>query len=141
MAFAGAVMVVGVEGRMRSVARETMGFMGFLLAEWPETTRFCFRILSALLIGGLTVAGNGMEINTASGGDTQILIMLCSLPDNYDGGSERKRHERIRQRFSFVFVMQELPIIYALLGDLIGQRTGITSLSVEGKHAGQLAHV
>ena len=24
------------------------------------------------------------------------------------------------------------PIIYALLGDLIGQRTGITSLSVEG---------
>ena len=33
------------------------------------------------------------------------------------------------------------PIIYALLGDLIGQRTGITSLSVEGSMPVSYTHL
>ena len=88
---AGAIMVVGVEGRMRISAGETMGFMGFLAAGMAGSHPLLL-ILSAFLIGGLTVAGNGMEINTGLPAATmQILIMLVLLTIMAIGG--RKKHE------------------------------------------------
>lgn len=86
---AGAVMVVGVEGRMRISAGETMGFMGFLAAGMAGNNPLLL-ILSALLIGGLTVAGNGMEINTGLPAATmQILIMLVLLTIMTVGGKRK----------------------------------------------------
>ena len=86
---AGAVMVVGVEGRMRISAGETMGFMGFLAAGMAGNNPLLL-ILSALLIGGLTVAGNGMEINTGLPAATmQILIMLVLLTIMTVGGKKK----------------------------------------------------
>lgn len=88
---AGAIMVVGVEGRMRISAGETMGFMGFLAAGMAGNHPLLL-ILSALLIGGLTVAGNGMEINTGLPAATmQILIMLVLLTIMAVGG--KKKHD------------------------------------------------
>lgn len=88
---AGAVMVVGVEGRMRIGVGETMGFMGFLAAGMAGNNPLIL-ILAAFLIGGLIVAGNGMEINTGLPAATmQILIMLVLLTIMAVGG--RKKNE------------------------------------------------
>ena len=88
---AGAVMVVGVEGRMRIGVGETMGFMGFLAAGMAGNHPLIL-ILAAFLIGGLIVAGNGMEINTGLPAATmQILIMLVLLTIMAVGG--RKKNE------------------------------------------------
>ena len=85
----GSCMVVGVEGRMRISAGETMGFMGFLAAGMAGNNPLLL-ILSALLIGGLTVAGNGMEINTGLPAATmQILIMLVLLTIMTVGGKRK----------------------------------------------------
>ncbi len=87
---AGAIMVIGVEGRMRIGAGETMGFMGFLAAGMVGSHPLLL-ILSAFLIGGLTVAGNGMEINTGLPAATmQILIMLVLLTIMAVGGGKKK---------------------------------------------------
>ena len=88
---AGAVMVVGVEGRMRIGVGETMGFMGFLAAGMAGNHPLIL-ILAAFLIGGLIVAGNGMEINTGLPAATmQRLIMLVLLTIMAVGG--RKKNE------------------------------------------------
>ena len=80
---------VVVEGRMRISAGETMGFMGFLAAGMAGNNPLLL-ILSALLIGGLTVAGNGMEINTGLPAATmQILIMLVLLTIMTVGGKRK----------------------------------------------------
>ena len=87
---AGAIMVIGVEGRMRISAGETMGFMGFLTAGMVGSHPLLL-ILSAFLMGGLTVAGNGMEINTGLPAATmQILIMLVLLTIMVVGGGRKK---------------------------------------------------
>ena len=68
---------------------ETMGFMGFLAAGMAGNNPLLL-ILSALLIGGLTVAGNGMEINTGLPAATmQILIMLVLLTIMTVGGKRK----------------------------------------------------
>lgn len=76
-------------GRMRISEGETMGFMASLLQEWAGNNPLLL-ILSALLIGGLTVAGNGMEINTGLPAATmQILIMLVLLTIMTVGGKRK----------------------------------------------------
>ena len=83
-------MVIGVEGRMRISAGETMGFMGFVTAGMVGSLSLVL-ILSAFLMGGLTVAGNGMEINTGLPAATmQILIMLVLLTIMVVGGGRKK---------------------------------------------------
>ena len=73
----------------RISAGETMGFMGFLAAGMAGNNPLLL-ILSALLIGGLTVAGNGMEINTGLPAATmQILIMLVLLTIMTVGGKRK----------------------------------------------------
>ncbi|MDP4109287.1 MAG: ABC transporter permease [Bacillota bacterium] len=86
---AGAIMIVGVEGRMRTGAGETMGFMGFLAAGMVKNSPV-LAILSAFLIGALNVAGNSMEIKTGlPAASIQILIMLVLLTIMTVGGKKK----------------------------------------------------
>ena len=76
---AGAILIMGVEGRMRVDSGANMGFFGFLAAGIVGNNPL-FAILSAFLIAALTVAGNAMEINTGlPSASIQILIMLVLL--------------------------------------------------------------
>lgn len=76
---AGAILIIGVEGRMRVDAGATMGFMGFLAAGIVKNNPI-LAIFSAFLIAALNVAGNAMEINTnLPAASIQILIMLVLL--------------------------------------------------------------
>ncbi len=76
---AGAILIMGVEGRMRVDAGATLGFMGFLAAGIVNNNPL-LAILSAFLIAGLSVAGNAMEINTnLPAASIQILVMLVLL--------------------------------------------------------------
>ena len=76
---AGAILIIGVEGRMRVDSGTTMGFMGFLAAGIVNNNPL-LAILSAFLIAGLNIAGNAMEINTGlPSASIQILIMLVLL--------------------------------------------------------------
>jgi simple sugar transport system permease protein len=76
---AGALLIIGVEGRMRIGAGETMGFMGFLTAGMVNNN-VIWTIPSAFLIAILNVAGNSLEINTGlPASSIQILIMLILL--------------------------------------------------------------
>lgn len=87
---AGAIMVLGAEGRMRLGAGETMGFMGFLAAGMVRNNPV-MAIFSAFLIAGLNVAGNSMEINTGlPAASIQILIMLVLLTIMVMGERRRK---------------------------------------------------
>lgn len=87
---AGTILILGVEGRMRVDAGQNMGIMGFLTAGMVSNSPV-LAIFSALLIGALDVAGNGMEIATGLPAATmQILIMLVLLTIMAVGG---KRHE------------------------------------------------
>lgn len=87
---AGTILILGVEGRMRVDAGATMGFMGFLTAGMVGNSPI-LAIPSALLIGALDVAGNGIEIATGLPAATmQILIMLVLLTIMAMGG---KKHE------------------------------------------------
>ena len=75
----GAILIVGVEGRMRVDSGTTMGFMGFLAAGIVNNNPL-LAILSAFLIAALNIAGNAMEINTGlPSASIQILIMLVLL--------------------------------------------------------------
>lgn len=88
---AGAVMVLGVEGRMRLGAGETMGFMGFLAAGMVRNSPV-MAIFSAFLIAALNVAGNSIEINTGlPAASIQILIMLVLLTIMVMGEKRRKK--------------------------------------------------
>ena len=88
---AGTILILGVEGRMRVDAGQSMGFMGFLTAGMVGNSPI-WAIPSALLIGGLDVAGNGIEIATGLPAATmQILIMLVLLTIMAVGG--KKKHE------------------------------------------------
>ncbi|MBR4866324.1 MAG: ABC transporter permease [Clostridia bacterium] len=88
---AGTILILGVEGRMRTDAGATMGFMGFLTAGMVGNSPI-WAIPSALLIGALDVAGNGVEIATGLPAATmQILIMLVLLTIMAVGG--KKKHE------------------------------------------------
>ena len=76
---AGAILIAGVEGRMRVDSGANMGFFGFLAAGivWNNPL---LAILSAFLIAGLTVAGNAMEINIGlPSASIQILMMFVLL--------------------------------------------------------------
>lgn len=76
---AGAILIVGVEGRMRVDSGANMGFFGFLAAGIVGNNPL-LAILSAFLIAGLTVAGNAMEINTGlPSASIQILMMFVLL--------------------------------------------------------------
>ena len=76
---AGAILIVGVEGRMRVDSGANMGFFGFLAAGIVGNNPI-LAILSAFLIAALTVAGNAMEIDTGlPSASIQILIMLVLL--------------------------------------------------------------
>ncbi len=72
-------MICGIEGRMRVDCGRNMGTMGFLVAGMAQNDpALC--ILSALLIGALDVAGNGVEMATGlPSASMQILIMLVLL--------------------------------------------------------------
>ncbi len=88
---AGAILIVGVEGRMRVDSGSTMGFMGFLAAGIVSNNPI-LAIFSAFLIAGLSVAGNAMEINTGlPSASIQILIMFVLLTIMALG--RRKKHE------------------------------------------------
>lgn len=88
---AGAILIIGTEGRMRVDAGATMGFMGFLAAGIVKNDPI-LAIFSAFLIAGLSVAGNAMEIDTGlPAASIQILMMLVLLTIMALGG--RKRHE------------------------------------------------
>lgn len=87
---AGTILILGVEGRMRIDAGQSMGFMGFLTAGMVGNSPI-WAIPSAFLIGGLDVAGNGIEIATGLPAATmKILIMLVLLTIMAVGG---KKHE------------------------------------------------
>lgn len=86
---AGTILILGVEGRMRVDAGQSMGFMGFLTAGMVGNSPI-WAIFSALLIGALDVAGNGMEIATGLPAATmQILIMLVLLTIMAVGGKKK----------------------------------------------------
>lgn len=86
---AGAILIIGVEGRMRVDAGATMGFMGFLAAGIVKNDPI-LAIFSAFLIAALNVAGNAMEINTNLPAATiQILIMLVLLTIMTVGGKKK----------------------------------------------------
>lgn len=88
---AGAILIVGVEGRMRVDSGTTMGFMGFLAAGIVNNNPL-LSILSAFLIAALNIAGNAMEINTGlPSASIQILIMLVLL--TIMGLGRRKKYE------------------------------------------------
>lgn len=88
---AGAILIMGVEGRMRVDAGATMGFMGFLAAGIVKNNPL-LAVFSAFLIAALSVAGNAMEINTGlPAASIQILIMLVLLTIMAMGG--RRKHE------------------------------------------------
>jgi simple sugar transport system permease protein len=86
---AGAILIIGVEGRMRVDAGATMGFMGFLAAGIVKNDPI-LAIFSAFLIAALNVAGNAMEINTnLPAASIQILIMLVLLTIMTVGGKRK----------------------------------------------------
>lgn len=88
---AGAILIIGVEGRMRVDAGATMGFMGFLAAGIVKNNPI-LAIFSAFLIAALNVAGNAMEIKTGlPAASIQILIMLVLLTIMTVGG--KNQHE------------------------------------------------
>jgi simple sugar transport system permease protein len=76
---AGAILILGTEGRMRVDAGATMGFMGFLTAGMVKNNPI-LAVPSAFMLGALIVSGNAMEINTGlPAASMQILIMLFLL--------------------------------------------------------------
>lgn len=86
---AGAILIIGVEGRMRVDAGATMGFMGFLAAGIVKNDPI-LAVFSAFLIAALNVAGNAMEINTnLPAASIQILIMLVLLTIMTVGGKKK----------------------------------------------------
>ena len=88
---AGAILIMGTEGRMRVDAGATMGFMGFLAAGIVKNDPI-LAIFSSFLIAALSVAGNAMEINTGlPAASIQILMMMVLLTIMATGG--RKNHE------------------------------------------------
>jgi len=88
---AGAILIMGVEGRMRVDAGATMGFMGFLAAGIVNNNPL-LAIPSAFLIAALNVGGNAMEISTnLPAASIHILIMLVLLTIMALG--RRKRYE------------------------------------------------
>ena len=75
--FAGAVLIVGVEGRVKAGTGVSLGFMGFLAAGIVKNNPI-LSIFAALLIAMIQVMGNSMEINTGLP-SASIQILLTSV--------------------------------------------------------------
>lgn len=79
---AGALLIIGVEGRMKAGTGASLGFMGFLAAGIVKNNPL-LAILASCLIAMIQVMGNSMEINTGlPSASIQILltsVLLCMM--------------------------------------------------------------
>lgn len=76
---AGAILVVGVEGRVKTGTGVSLGFMGFLAAGIVKNN-VLLAILASFLIAIIQVMGNSMEINTGlPSASIQILLTAILL--------------------------------------------------------------
>ena len=76
---AGAILGVGVEGRVKTGTGVSLGFMGFLAAGIVKNN-VLLAILASFLIAIIQVMGNSMEINTGlPSASIQILLTAILL--------------------------------------------------------------
>ena len=90
---AGALLIVGVEGRVKTGTGVSLGFMGFLAAGIVKNN-VLLAILAAFLIAIIQVMGNSMEINTGlPSASIQILLTAILLTIMILGSRRPKTHE------------------------------------------------
>lgn len=90
---AGAILIVGVEGRVKTGTGVSLGFMGFLAAGIVKNN-VLLAILASFLIAIIQVMGNSMEINTGlPSASIQILLTSILLTIMILGSRRSKRNE------------------------------------------------
>lgn len=74
----GAILICGVEGRLRTTTGSNLGYLGFLAAgiAWNNTI---IAIFTTFLISLLTVSGNAMEISSGLPSSTINILMTLVL--------------------------------------------------------------
>lgn len=73
---AGMIEIAGIEGRLRPTTGMTYGYLGFLAA-WMAWNHKLWLILTAFIIGAISVAGNSLEITSGlPSSSVQILMAL-----------------------------------------------------------------
>lgn len=73
---AGMIEITGIEGRLRPTTGAQYGYLGFLAA-WMAWNHPLWLIATAFVIGGISVAGNSLEINSGlPSSSVHILLAL-----------------------------------------------------------------
>ncbi|WP_310605546.1 ABC transporter permease [Anaerosporobacter sp.] len=87
---AGMIEISAVEGRLRTTTGTNYGYYGFLAA-WMAWNNPLAAIITSLVIGFLSVAGNVLEINSGlPSASTQILMAMVLLAILWKGKGEKK---------------------------------------------------
>jgi len=82
---AGMIEICGVEGRLRTTTGQNYGYLGFLAA-WMAWNNPVLSVVTAVIIGFLTVSGNVLEFkNNLPSSCTQILMSLVLLAIMWKG--------------------------------------------------------
>lgn len=86
---AGMIEIAGVEGRLRTTTGENYGYLGFLAA-WMAWNNPLAAILTALIIGFLSVSGNVLEFSSGLPSSATQILMAVVLIAILWRGKEKK---------------------------------------------------